>query len=228
MFYNIPGNKGYYRYPPFKNIRNEKKNNKMEVEGNGKVKAIPDIAVITLGVITENKDLKTAQQQNKIKTNKVFNALNEIGVDDKDIQTIAYNINQYYDYIDGKQVFRGYKVTNKFTITTDEIDKIGLIIDTAVENGANYANEIQFKVSNPSYYYNKALTLAVEDAVKKAEDIGNTLGVYVKEVPIKIVEQNFKSNYLPRQPYYRAPEAITPIEAGEIEFKAKVTAIFSY
>ncbi|MGF7060935.1 SIMPL domain-containing protein [Brassicibacter mesophilus] len=54
--------------------------NLMKIEGIGKIKALPDIAEISLAVITENEKLGIAQQQNANKANEMINSLLNIGV----------------------------------------------------------------------------------------------------------------------------------------------------
>jgi len=41
-------------------------------------------------------------------------------------------------------VFEGYKVNNRLKIVTDKIEAAGYIIDTAVENGVNQIDYVQF------------------------------------------------------------------------------------
>ncbi|WP_429088292.1 SIMPL domain-containing protein [Brassicibacter mesophilus] len=134
---------------------------------------------------------------------------------------------QIYDYIDGKRVLRGYRVTNKFVIVVEDIKKIGTIIDTAVENGTNTVYNVEFQISNQSAYYREALTKAVENAIEKACDIGIILRTNINSIPIKIVEEHYES-YSPRQQVFRAPETETPIIVGEVEISAKIIAIFTY
>ena len=49
---------------------NEVFSNILKVIGNGVIKVRPDIAEITLGVITENESLKTAQKENAEKSDR--------------------------------------------------------------------------------------------------------------------------------------------------------------
>lgn len=201
--------------------------NLMNIEGVGKIKALPDIAEISLAVITENKNLGTAQQQNAVKANEMISALLDVGVDKENIRSYSYLIEQIYSSIDGQRVFDGYRVTNKFAVFVEDIKKIGIIIDTAVENGANTVYNVDFQISNQSVYYRAALTKAVEDAIVKAKDIGMTLRTNVNSIPIKITEENYEL-FSPRQPAFRSPSADTPIIVGEVEISAKIKAVFIY
>ena len=212
-----------YCYPHFNMC-----GNLMSIEGMGAIKALPDIAEISLGVITENEKLGIAQQQNAVKANEMINALLNIGIPKENIKSYSYSIEQIYEYIDGKRVLRGYKVTNKFLVAVEDMESIGAVIDTAIANGANTVYNVDFKISNPSVYYREALTKAVENAIEKARAIGMTLNTSVNRIPIKIVEEHYESYYLPKQPAFRTPDADTPIIVGEVEISAKIKAIFTY
>ena len=114
----------------------------------------------------------------------------------KYIQTQNYNIRPNYDYIDGKQVFRGYEVSNNLKVLIRNINFAGEIIDTAVKNGANTVSGINFIVSDQTKYYYEALRLAIEDAQNKASVMANELKVKLNIIPIQINEQD-KGNITP-------------------------------
>ncbi|HCQ89947.1 MULTISPECIES: SIMPL domain-containing protein [unclassified Clostridium] len=199
----------------------------IRVIGIGSIQAEPDIAIVNLGVMTEDKNLETAQRENIMISNRVINQLEEMGILRRDIKTSIYNIEPQYDYIEGKQVFRNYKVTNIFTVTIRDIRRVGEIIDASVSIGANNVGNISFTISNPRYYYNKALQLAVIDAVEKAITIGNTLKVSVNTIPNSIKEQapiqEFESRAM-----MKTYTASTPVMPGEIEITARVEGSFQY
>ncbi|MEA4828272.1 MAG: SIMPL domain-containing protein, partial [Clostridium sp.] len=104
-----------------------KYSNSVKLNGKGTLKTKPDMAILTLGVITEGKELKTVQEENALKTNSLINRLKAMGINERDIQTQSYNVDIEYDYVDGKQVFRGYRVTNTIVVTIRDINKTGEI-----------------------------------------------------------------------------------------------------
>lgn len=216
---NFPQDYGYCYYGKKYNIK---------VEGIGTVKAKPDMATIILGVETQDENLKVAQEKNSKIANELILTLKNMGVKEKDIQTIDYSVDKIYDYIDGERVFKGYKVTNKIEVTVRDIKKLGEIIDSAIEVGANIVNKIEFGLSNKYAYYDKALSLAVENAISKAKNIGNTVGANVNEIPLRVEEVSYNTCYTPREPSLRTPETTTPIETGELEIKARAIAEFQY
>lgn len=231
----------YYTYGPYSGYYptyshgNDKDKNKgyqinynIKVEGDGSVKAVPDMVKIEIGVETQNENLKIAQKENTNITNDVIYSLKEMDIDEKDIQTISYTVEKMYDYVRGERIFKGYKVVNRLIVTVHDVTIVGAVIDTAVEKGANMIGNIEFQLSNISDYYERALSLAVEDSVSKAKNIGYTLGIDVNNIPIKILEEKYDNSYSPGQPVYRAPEEGTTIESGEMEIKARVVAEFFY
>ncbi|HJF33360.1 MAG TPA: SIMPL domain-containing protein, partial [Sporosarcina psychrophila] len=123
-------------YPYVQQMTHQEQRN-MTVTGIGNLTAAPDIAQIQLEVSTENDQLNHAQKENSYEMNQVIDSLLRLGIDRENIQTVSYNINPQYNYIDGEQVFKGYKVTNAITVKITAIDQVGSVIDVAVQNGAN-------------------------------------------------------------------------------------------
>lgn len=202
---------------------------KLKVFGEGSVSVKPDIAQISIGVTTEDKQLETAQQENARITQQVIDVIKSMGVTSKDIQTQVYDIQPQYDYIEGRQVFRGYRVINILKVVVRDLEKVGVIIDAAVKAGANTVNNISFTVSDQRRYYEQALRLAIEDAQKKAFAVGDKLKVRINPVPVNITEQSVNVG-IPFSPMVlkASTEAATPIEAGENEIMARIEAIFIY
>lgn len=226
--------RAYPNCSPYTNTNNlykKRQNYIMEIQGEGSVKFKPDIATIYIGVVTENKDVKKAQNENIIITNKVIGELKKLGIKEEDIETISYNIKKTYDYVDGKQIFKSYEVRNELKITVKDLEKVGEVIDTAVENGANIIEKVTFTISNPEIYYRKALNLAIENAVKKSIDIGITLKIQIDRVPIQIKEESYIDRLSLEYSPYAAPAATakaTPILPKELEIRARVRVVFGY
>jgi uncharacterized protein len=200
----------------------------MKVNGKGSIKIRPDIVSATLGVVTEDKQLQNAQRLNAEIMNRVINTIKSFGIEDNQIQTVSYNINAVYDYSDGKEVFRGYRVSNIVKVIVRNVGKIGEIIDAAVAAGANHVGNIEFTTSDPAKYYRRALMMAIKDAVEKAEIIGETLGVAVNKTPVNIKEETQGYEPMVQRAEFKALGVSTPIEAGQIEVSASVEAQFIY
>ncbi|WP_066293666.1 SIMPL domain-containing protein [Bacillus sp. FJAT-29937] len=222
MYYQQPS----LRIPPC----GGKKQNIIRVSGLGKVTAAPNRAEITLGVSTEDVQLEKAQNDNAAAIAKIKNALNSIGINDEQIRTVNYSIFPQYDFIEGKQIFRGYRVEHLLLITISDIEKAGLAVDTAVKNGANIVTGIKFSVSNPSQYEQQALAFAVIHSFQKAEAIAKTLGVQLNNTPILISELGLQRG----EPFpihttaFVKSEAATAIQPGTLEVSSEVIAEYTY
>ena len=201
---------------------------KLEVNGLGKVMVKPDTAEAVLGVITENIQLEIAQQENAVKMSSVIQSIIQEGIPSEAIQTQTYNIEPMYDYIDGKQVFRGYRVTHNLRVTIKNVDQVGRVIDSATNAGANTVNSINFTIINSSAYYKEALNFAINDALTKASDIGMKLNVNISKVPFQIIEETYQQGP-PIQPFQlQTAVSATPVQPGQIEINAIIKTIFIY
>lgn len=198
------------------------------VTGNGKVATQPDYVQLQFEVSTEGKDVSEAQQQNATIMNRVIQSILALNIPKEDIQTVAYNVTANYDYVEGKQVFRGYEVTNAITVKVTDISQVGIVIDTAVQNGANRISSIQFGIENPDASYQQALRLALKDAQTKAKTIAETMKLTLHPQPIEIVEER-EAQAVPFKSVAMANQSqVTPIEQGKITISASVRVKFQY
>jgi uncharacterized protein len=205
------------------------RNNVIKVKGEGEIAVQPDTASVNLGVVTESKELIDAQQQNSIVGNKVIDSLIALGIDRKQIQTFDYRIEPNYDYDQGKQIFRGYKVTHILEVKIDDLSIIGKVVDTAVQNGANYVANVQFTTRYKETYYQQALVMALNNASSKAQTIANTIRVTLNPTPILVTEgtdviQPFESH----QVAFAKGASSTQILPGQLQIKASVAAEYNY
>ncbi|KAJ51968.1 hypothetical protein BD780_004250 [Clostridium tetanomorphum] len=212
---------------PYSTMKDGIKKGEMRVKGIGTIKLQPNIASVSLGVITEDRSLEIAQKENAQISTQVLSGLMHMGIPEKDIMTGSYTIDSQYDYIEGKQIFRGYKVTNTFIVTIRDIDKVGAIIDESVKNGVNSVNNIKFTVDDISIYYNRALQLAIKDTIVKSRQIAETLRIKVNRTPSNIVEEGY-DQMAPEPTTLKMYASVTPIMPGEIQIIARIESVFNY
>lgn len=203
--------------------------NRFKVFGEGNISVKPDMAEVIVGVTTENVQLEAAQMENARITTQVINSLIDAHIERKNIQTSSYNIRPNYDYINGKQVFRDYEVSNNLKIIIINIASVGEIIDTAVKNGANTVSGVTFRVSDNRRYYYQALTKAIVDAQNKAAIMADRLSVKLNITPIQVKEQLRGGDIVPFHTMtFKAVSESTPIEIGENKITAEIEAVFAY
>ncbi|MCA1023749.1 SIMPL domain-containing protein [Halobacillus litoralis] len=210
--------------------RQDGSDRQIRVQGSGSVKVKPDTAVIQLGVVTEGTNLTSVQNENASTISRVKSRLMAAGVEEENIQTSDYSVYPQYDYVDGKQEFRGYQVSHMLTVTVEDIEQTGAVIDAAVQSGANRVTNIEFTVSQSYYYYQKALQIALGQALATAQTIANTMNVKLDRKPFRIVEEK-GPDVPPVQPYAKTQafsESAVPIEPGLMEIEARVDVWFPF
>lgn len=198
------------------------------VTGNGEIAAPPSYAQFQVEVNTEGLDLSEAQQENANRMNQVIQSILAQGIPREDIQTAAYNIVPNYDFVEGKQIFRGYGITNAVTVKVREIENVGNIIDHAVQNGANHISSLQFKIEDVNPFYQQALRLALQNAQAKAKTIADEMKLPLHPHPMEIVEESNVAPVLFKSVNMAEQSFTTPIEQGEITISASVRVKFQY
>ena len=204
------------------------KDHTLRVNGEGIVRASPDQATISLGVRTENIDPASAQQENALLVAKVLTSMTSLGIPDDHIKTTDYRIEPQYDFQDGKEIFRNYKVTHMIDILTSQIDQVGVIVDTAVKNGANSVSNIRFSLANPELVYNQALSISLRNAYQKALAITQTIRTTLVPIPLKVVELSGEPLPVLYQANVFSKAAATPIQPGELTISARVQVEYEY
>lgn len=193
------------------------------VSGEGKVSGEPDLALITVGVSTLRPSVAEARDAAATALTAVLDSMRANGVADDDLQTSQLSIYPEYDYDDGTQRLRGFRVSNTVTAKLRDIDGTSEVVDGAITAGGDETTiqGITFTIDNPESLRQQAREAAVADAKRKAETLAAASGVEVGE-PINITESG---GYQPPIPY--AERAVgaddlqgapsTPIEPGELD-----------
>lgn len=197
--------------------------------GEGKVKAAPDTAKVSIGLITEGKDSISVQNENSGKMNKVINYLKKEGINSEDIKTADYSLSPKYEYNKGKSTLVGYILNQTLEVTVRDLNKTGKILDGAVSNGANQINSISLFVDKPEELKNKAREAAVKQAKEQALAASKIAGFNLGRVV------GFSENTFGQMPVYRTMEmgggasAVAPapqIEPGTQEITINVTLTY--
>lgn len=198
----------------------------LTVSGDGEVKAKPDQATLSAGVVTQAKTAADALAANTRAMNAVFATLKRLGIPDKAIQTSNFSVTPEYPDYNSKEPRRiiSYEVSSTVSVAVDDLDKLGPALDALVSSGANSLGEIAFSIRDPKPLMAQAREAAVKDAQAKAGTLARAAGVSLG--PIVSINEGAIST---PQPLYRAvamaaaPAAPPPISAGETSITASVS-----
>jgi uncharacterized protein YggE len=194
--------------------------------GEGVVKLAPDRAWVTIGAESHAKTAQEAQRANTDAMTAVIDRIKTAGIAADAIQTSGYNLQPEFDYVNGKQSLRGYVARNQVQVRVDALAKTGEIMTAVVANGATTVSGVRFDLKDREGAERQALSLAVRDARKRADALAGGANVTIERV-IRIEEQ--RDMDMPRPmamggvSMMRAEGAPVPLEAGEIEIRARVT-----
>ena len=155
---------------------------KLSVTGSGTVLVESDLAIVTVGVQETSKDVLEAQSTVNEKIAAIKQALLDTGVEESEINTDSINIYANYDYSDNTEVIVGYTARNSLSVRTTDMDNVGSLIDAAFVAGANTLDNVQFTVQDDTQAREQALTMAVEDARRKADVLASAAGLQVASI----------------------------------------------
>jgi uncharacterized protein len=205
---------------------------RLTVTGQGEVKAKPDKADITIGVVTENKSSQVAAKENAEASKRVHDTVKKLGIADKDIQTVNYSVQPLMVYPGQgeprrKPEITGYRVYNQVRVTVRDLPKMGDILDAATQAGSNTIEGIALGLQDPTANEDMALEKAVREARRKADRMAMTAGTRI----LGVYEINEGTNVRPIPVMYgragaAAEDAATPIQPGELTVTATVTIVY--
>lgn len=156
--------------------------NTIVVSGEGKVTATPNIATVTVGILTQGNDVARAQKENTEKMNALVAAVKKIGIEEGDIQTTTYYINPRYNYREGRSEIEGYEVSQSVTVKIRDLSKISAVLAAAGEHKANQVSGVNFSIDEPENLRVEARAKAIERARDMAKAISKGLGVKLGRV----------------------------------------------
>jgi uncharacterized protein len=198
------------------------------VTGQGKVLYVPDMGYIHVGVSSDGVTAAEAWQKNEAVVKKIFAALKDLGLEEKDFKTTNLNVQpRYLHKKDEAPKFLGYTVTYDLVVTVRKLDQMGALLDRMVDAGANRNMSISFGCSNRDELMDQARAKAVAEARKRANmyvtgaspsaRLGDVLAI--SDSPSQFQGQMFPID----AQLVREGKASLPIAAGEQEIRVSVT-----
>ncbi len=198
------------------------------ISAEGKITAVPDIASISVGVMTEKKTVADAQKENTGKMNAIIAKIKEFGVAAEDIKTTNYSIYPQYDWIDNRQVERGFQVTQNVDVKVRDLSKIGDVLAAVGELGANQVGGVNFTIDDPEELRQQARLKGLEAAKMKAQALAEAAGVKLG----KVVGFSESEGYVPPVYYrdaamgYGGGGAAPNVQSGSQDVVVNVSVIY--
>jgi uncharacterized protein YggE len=196
--------------------------------GEGVMKQAPDRAWVSIAAENRARTAQEAQRLNTDAMTAVVEKIKATGITADAIQTMGYNLQPEFDYVNGRQTLRGYVARNQVQVRVDALAKTGEVIAAAVGVGATNVSGVRFDLKDRDSVERQALMQAVRDARRRADAAASGANVQIDRV-VRIEEQRDMGDIV--RPMRMdmavmradAGQAAVPLEAGEIEVRARVT-----
>ena len=208
----------------------------VELESEGLVQVKPDKATFNFTVITEAPQVQEAAKANARESEKFLTAVKKVlGRDDK-VKTVQYQVFPVFrtvEKVQGKERVRkdeivGYRASHRFEVEVRDLDKIGLVADTALKNGANEVRGPYFSHTQEEDLQNQAAVKALERARRLGDALAQAAGLKVKRVLKLGTAQALRPRQfsLAKAAPPGAADGETPIEVGEITYQARLMVTY--
>lgn len=197
----------------------------------GETEIAPDMATISLGVMTEGDTAQAAMQANATRMNAVIAALKRGGIAERDIQTSNLNLSPRYQYVENlPPKLIGYQASNQVTVKVRDLKRLGQAVDATVNAGANQVHGISFGLDDPTAAENAAREQAVKALAAKAELYARATGHRVVRL-VTLSEGGGSYPVPPPMPIaamasFRKESADTAVSPGELKVRVDVTGLY--
>jgi uncharacterized protein YggE len=201
----------------------------VSVQGVGSASGQPDTANASAGIESRGKTPDEALNANTKAMNALMVAIKRHGIQDRDILTSSFNVNPVYAQQPNQRGIlniEGYMVSNQVNVRVRDLDKLGGLLSSLVEAGANRLHGVSFEIADPAKLQDEARKAAVADAKKRADLYAAAAGVRVKRV-LSIAESG---GFAPPTPVpmraMKAGAEAVPVAGGEQSVTANVNVVY--
>ncbi len=194
----------------------------VRANGDAVISVAPDIARVSVGVVTSAATAQQAAERNASIVGNVIDQLKRISGTTGDLRTVGYSlVPNYSPSTPGNPAqIVGYTATNTVEVSTLDLTQAGRIIDTAFSAGDNRVNGLSFGLRDPNPQQIQALKLAAGRAKEQAQGIVSGLGLSLGQ--ILAAEEGSAITTPNRAVGATDGLAATRIEAGLVEVRATV------
>ena len=201
---------------------------RLDVSATGEVSRIPDVAIISAGVVTRQPTASAAIQENAARMERVLAALKRAGVPDRDVQTSSINLNPEYRYQENQPPqLNGYTASNQVSVRFRDIRNSGRILDALVAEGANQINGPTLTIDKPETALDEARTQALATGRARADFYARALGKrVVRLVSVSEGGGNYPAPPMPMMMEARTQSADTKLVPGEQKLQVALSMVF--
>ncbi len=199
----------------------------IHVAGSGEVRAVPNMARLSLEVRREGEDAAGMKAQLDEVTTAVLELAREMGIKKRDVTAAAISIRPRYQPSDKGAQADGLIASRSIQLVLWDLDDIGALINGALKRGVNGIANIQLDLSNRSELERQALDLAIDDAKDEARRVARRFGVGLGEVIDVSVDAHQVRPLMMEAMTARAADSGSDFSPGEISVQRSVRSTFA-
>lgn len=197
----------------------------LSVNGVGYLEVESDLIRLNLGITSDSSSAEEAKNNNIKILDNLITSLIDYGIPQNDINTKDVVVFRNYVGCDNEKL--NFVVTNLITVMIKDISQLKDIYSLAIENGANDNINVDFLLSNPDYYYSKALKKASKDALNKASLLASSFNIRFNPAPIKIIEKSSSLYSIVYSTSKSLGYSQQDLSSGLVKITAEIEARFS-
>ena len=198
----------------------------IHVSGRGEIRVEPDIARFSLQVTRQGRDAAALKKEMDRITARVLKLTDSLGIDRKDVTAAMVNIQPNRVHHEGRQSIDGVIANRSISVTLRELERIGELMNQALESGINSIGGVQLDTSRRTEIEGEALDAAIEDAQALAARAAKGFGVRLSGVR----RVHLTGGHMVRPQMARSMEMMSDggdsFSAGEIVISREIQAVF--
>jgi len=163
--------------------------NTVTVQGYGAVKAKPEVARLFMGVEACDQDASKANQEVNSRLAAAMESLQSARVPKDNIVPSEFSMYPRNNSSNPEKI-NGFCATNRLVVTTDDLQSVSSLLDSAIEAGITNVYGVVFTVKDTSPVRQEAIRLAYTDAEQQAKQLSSLLGQPIRRVIKANVEVN--------------------------------------
>jgi uncharacterized protein YggE len=205
------------------------------VTGQAEIMVVPDEVDFALRVVTMDKGLSTAMEQNDQIVKTLFALARKYQIPPTQLQTDRISVTQRFtdeDVTKKPPVFLGYTVIKNVAIILRDVSKADDLLTEIIKSGVSYIQNVSFRTTQLRKYKDQARAQAIKAAQEKAialtKEIGQSIGKaysITEDGPTPYAYSQNSSNFIGQSGGSSSSDEST-IALGQISITARVTVSF--
>ena len=214
------------------NVMADKQTRTITVNGTAFAEVEPDRATLQMSIVAREPTLAAAQRATAAVTQNVLKMTDRMDIDRDQVDTTGVSVRPDYRWNREKeeQELRGYIAERRISVEIVDLEKLGAVVEGAVNAGVNQVTPPQLDSSKRKETYRKALRAAAKDAKANASQLAETLGAGLGQVVSVNTGSSALQPPVPRMAGVRAMAAdagaAESYNPADLRFDATVTVVF--